>query len=304
MQVGPEVVPGDTRNPLNGDHSVGRDFVPLVYRGTGNSEGFRQLWNTTNCHGGSLQGSFRVLVHARQSKIHLLFCQVLLGVTRKLNSANVNFMQTLGQKIKAARLAAGMIQPDLAEKLGVTRNAVSLWESDKNGPSLSTLMKLVKLIPLEIDGMTSVGLVEPQPAGLPIMGEVRAGAWLEIDNDVEVTGHIPVAPDRRYRGQRQYALKVVGTSMNKVAQPGIFVIVADWTDNGADLKDGDLVVVRRERAHTYEVTLKRARKAGASWEFWPESDDPRHQEPIRPSRDNLEWTVAIVGKVIGKYEPL
>jgi transcriptional regulator with XRE-family HTH domain len=228
----------------------------------------------------------------------------MLSVTSKSNSANVFFMSTLGQKIKAARLSSGMKQTDLAEKLGVTRNAVSLWESDKNGPVMATLMRLAKIIPLEIEGVTSSETAEPSPSGLPIMGEVRAGAWLEIDSDVEPTGHIPASSDQRYRGQRQYALKVVGTSMNLVAKPGIFVVVADWTDNGADLKHDDVVVVRRERAHTYEVTLKKARKVGDTWELWPESDDPKHQEPIRLKDENPEWSVVIVGKVIGKYEPL
>jgi SOS-response transcriptional repressor LexA len=198
-----------------------------------------------------------------------------------------------------------MKQSLLAEKLGVTRTAVSLWETDKNGPVMATLMKMAKIIPLEIEGVTSGKL---EDAGyvqyIPVVGEVRAGAWLEIDGESEVSGSIPLSVDLRYRNQRQFALKVVGTSMNKVVRPGVFVVVADWTDNGSDISEDDLVVVRRERAHTYEVTLKRVKKGEKAWELWPESDDPRHQEPIRLANENPDWEVAIVGKVIGKYEPL
>jgi SOS-response transcriptional repressor LexA len=211
----------------------------------------------------------------------------------------------MDNKVAFFRTKAGLSQEELAQRIGTTNQQIGRLESGKRKLSPDWMERLAPAL-----GIRPHELIyhaegdDIQPSGLPIMGEVRAGAWLEIDSDVEPVGNIPASTDQRYRSQRQYALRVVGNSMNLVARAGIYVVIADWTDNGADLKDGDLVVVRRERDHTYEVTLKRARKAGDTWEFWPESDDPKHQEPLRPSLDNLEWTVAIVGKVIGKYEPL
>lgn len=212
----------------------------------------------------------------------------------------------IGEKVKMYREALGLSQPELAAKIGVKQATISQLENGVNKGS-----KHLPRIAAEL-GVTVAALDESLPAtiitaalvGLPIRGEVRAGAWLEIDDQPEALGRIPMAPDIRYKLQRQYALRVVGTSMNKVAKPGVFVVVADWSDNGAELQDGDLVVVRRERDHTYEVTLKRAKMGRKAWELWPESDDPKHQEPLKLEHDNPEWTVSVIGKVIGKYEPL
>jgi SOS-response transcriptional repressor LexA len=141
-----------------------------------------------------------------------------------------------------------------------------------------------------------------EPPQIAVVGEVRAGSWLEIDGDQEILEHIPVAPDSRWVHCRQYALKVVGTSMNKVAQPGDYVIVADWSHMGAEIKDEDLLVVKRQRGTTYEVTLKRARQSKKGWQLWPESSDPRWQTPLRLDDGNREVEVSILGRVIAIYK--
>jgi len=143
------------------------------------------------------------------------------------------------------------------------------------------------------------------PTGIVIAGDVRAGAWLEDEvNDLGDRDFLPLSPDPRFSRAPQIAYRVIGTSMNKVAQPGQFVIVASWPELGDELKDGDLVVVRRERAMTHEITLKRARLKNGEWQLWPESTDPRHQEPIELSDGGRDVVVSIIGKVIGKYEPM
>ena len=174
-------------------------------------------------------------------------------------------MTSIGEKIKAGREVKRWTQSALAARIGVTRNAVSQWESDKNGPGLGSLLKLCAELGLSPSDFS----VEPQQSspsepvvGMPIRGEVRAGAWLEHDGDGIDFGTLPTIPDPRYPNVEQFALRVVGTSMNKIAAPGQYVIVASWAELGAELKDGDLVVVRRERAMTYEATLKRAKKNG------------------------------------------
>ena len=49
---------------------------------------------------------------------------------------------TLGNKISALRSAAQISQEDLAEKLGVSRQAVSKWESGATQPELPKLIEL------------------------------------------------------------------------------------------------------------------------------------------------------------------
>ena len=53
--------------------------------------------------------------------------------------------QTLGRRIQEARKAAGLSQESLGERLGVSRQAVSKWETGTADPSTSNLLALAKL---------------------------------------------------------------------------------------------------------------------------------------------------------------
>lgn len=67
---------------------------------------------------------------------------------------------TLGQQIASARREKGMTQEMLAEKLGVTRQAVARWETGKALPGTANLFMLRQLlgIPLEAADMEATDL--------------------------------------------------------------------------------------------------------------------------------------------------
>lgn len=48
----------------------------------------------------------------------------------------------IGQRIKAARQAAGLSRKDLAERLGVTANAISNYENDVSFPKPPVLFAM------------------------------------------------------------------------------------------------------------------------------------------------------------------
>ena len=50
----------------------------------------------------------------------------------------------LGKKIKVARIKTGLVQSDLADRIGVTQNYISLIETGKKIPSLKTLTKIAR----------------------------------------------------------------------------------------------------------------------------------------------------------------
>lgn len=58
---------------------------------------------------------------------------------------------TTGQKIFECRKKAGLTQEELAEKLGVTRQAVSKWESDAAFPETEKVLELCRLFSLSAD---------------------------------------------------------------------------------------------------------------------------------------------------------
>ena len=67
--------------------------------------------------------------------------------------------QTLGKRIVQHRKALGLTQDQLAEKLGVTAQAVSKWENDQSCPDITMLPKLAAIF-----GITTDALLGSQPA--------------------------------------------------------------------------------------------------------------------------------------------
>lgn len=60
----------------------------------------------------------------------------------------------IGEKIKKLREEAGMSQEALAEKMGVTRQAVSKWENDLSMPDMQNLLKLSALFGVSMEEWT------------------------------------------------------------------------------------------------------------------------------------------------------
>lgn len=124
-----------------------------------------------------------------------------------------------------------------------------------------------------------------RPMGsIPILGSIRAGSWLEVDQLDSATDqeyqHIPALLD--YPLDWQYAFTVEGTSLNKRAEEGDILQCVDLIKSGLDVEDNRLVIVERTKheGSMIERTAKRVRKTSSGFELWPESTDPAHQEPI------------------------
>ena len=67
-----------------------------------------------------------------------------------------NLQNSLGTRIKEARIKAGMSQKDLAERVGFeSPTAISLIESDQRGVSVDILRKIGEVLHLDIDYLLS-----------------------------------------------------------------------------------------------------------------------------------------------------
>ena len=67
---------------------------------------------------------------------------------------------TFGEKLKKLRTDNGLTQDELAEKIYVTRTAISKWETDKGYPSIDSLKQLSTLFDIRIDELISDADVE------------------------------------------------------------------------------------------------------------------------------------------------
>lgn len=66
-------------------------------------------------------------------------------------------MSTIGSNIRAFRLRNKLTQEQLAEKLGVTFQAVSKWETNANTPDIALLPEIAKSLGIMIDDLFSDG---------------------------------------------------------------------------------------------------------------------------------------------------
>lgn len=58
---------------------------------------------------------------------------------------------SLGTRIRQCRLKAGLSQEKLAELLGISRQAVTKWESDQSAPSTENLFRLADILGTTVD---------------------------------------------------------------------------------------------------------------------------------------------------------
>ena len=83
---------------------------------------------------------------------------------------------TLGQSIKAARLAAHISQEQLAEKIPISASAISHYEKDRHRPSVETLEKIAEVLGVSVE--------ELEKGNAPLRtGRVREKGFADIDEE-------------------------------------------------------------------------------------------------------------------------
>ena len=89
---------------------------------------------------------------------------------------------TLSEKLQSLRKAAGLSQEALAERLNVTRQAVSKWETGEGKPDIDNLLPLAKLLGTTVDYLLDDGAEEaqPQPEPRPQTESVGRELWEQL----------------------------------------------------------------------------------------------------------------------------
>lgn len=90
-----------------------------------------------------------------------------------------------GQRISALRKARGMTQESLAQKLGITNQAVSKWESDQCCPDIMQLPVLADIFEISLDAL--FGREMPQPQAEPTV--IHDLPW-EDGNDLHAVCYV------------------------------------------------------------------------------------------------------------------
>jgi len=85
-----------------------------------------------------------------------LFVLIVKALKRYIKSGEVrkeksNIKRSLGETLKEHRTKCKMTQEFVAESIGVSRQAVSKWESGASDPSTSNLFALAKLFGVSVE---------------------------------------------------------------------------------------------------------------------------------------------------------
>lgn len=85
-------------------------------------------------------------------------------------------MKSFGDRLRTARVAAGMTQEQLGFALGVTKSSVSAWENDRETPSFRLLPELRSVLDHSLDELVC-GTTGTAPDGA-----VRESSELYVGN--------------------------------------------------------------------------------------------------------------------------
>jgi len=146
---------------------------------------------------------------------------------------------------------------------------------------------------------------------LRYVGEVAAGLWLSQDSDVDepVTKDFGLTPSPRWPTDLQFVVRVRGTSINRVAPDGSYLLCVDTNRARYHARDGDLVIVERRRYGGSEIerTAKRYRQNEDRFELWPDSTDSTHRpiiiEPHEPGEGTTIEIIGLVDRYAHSVEP-
>lgn len=165
--------------------------------------------------------------------------------------------ETLGKKLCALRKSAGLTQDAVAERMGVSPQAVSKWENDFSCPDIMMLPKIARLYGIQIDDLFGTNPVRAeQPVSVssennadvsPEKLYLNVYVLSKAGDDIKV--HIPFVLVRELVETGKNISGVFGTDLSGVDLESVYQLV----QNGAV---GELVTVTTQNGDTVRVVVE------------------------------------------------
>lgn len=101
---------------------------------------------------------------------------------------------SIGERIITLRKELKISQVQLADALGVTRQAISKWENDQSNPDTLNLIKLADLLNTDVEFLATGRLASPLPVPAPeIVKQIETVEKIvEVEKIIEVEKRITV----------------------------------------------------------------------------------------------------------------
>lgn len=240
----------------------------------------------------------------------LLFSQAMLAILSIAPDAafgNKGLMDHVDW-LKAGLKQPGKTQKGLADALRIDATAVSKMLSGKRRLQLHEVPKASAYLGIDPPGRDQqanhlVAFAHPTTDSVPLRKIAAGGVWREKDKPMMLEPvAIPVVPEPRLRGLKQYATRIDGTDFNKMLRPGDYAILVSFREMRASPHDGDIVEVERRHGDLVETAIRRVRLHGSQVELWPESTEAEWQTPLRLT-NGVKDQVEITGLYVGMFRP-
>ena len=170
-------------------------------------------------------------------------------------------MKSIGSKIRGLRERAGLTQTALGKAVGVSKAAVSQWESDETTPTGPNLVKCAAILEVTAESLTrtnsaNVETITPPFHPIPLIDYIQAGQWAEIADAYQRGDGEEMLSTSGPCGPHTFGLCVKGRSMEPDYLEGDIIIV----DPDVRPDPGDFVVAKLDG--TEETTFKKYRPRG------------------------------------------
>ena len=139
----------------------------------------------------------------------------------------------LQDQIRTLRKAANLSQRQLAQKIGMSQQALAKYENGQATPNPTTLSELAHVLGVSVDHL--LGNRTDDAIRVPVLGQVAAGIPIEAVEEVEGEVLLP----REMDDEEYFALRIHGQSMEPRMMEGDIVIVRQQQD----VESGQIAVV-------------------------------------------------------------
>ncbi|WP_051213293.1 LexA family protein [Maritalea myrionectae] len=202
-------------------------------------------------------------------------------------------------RIKELMIEKKISRDDLAHAVGVHPVTISRLISGRIDLSGERLQALAKAFNVSPEAIISDTPVVPMRT-VKVVAFVQAGAWAE-SNELpdEDQFSVAVPQDTDLAKYSLTGVQVRGPSMNLRYPEGTVLVITNAIETQEDIQPGKRYVVERERPdglREYTVKTLHRDEEGHFW-LMPESNDPRHQQPIEVNGD-LGDTIRVLGRVV------
>jgi SOS-response transcriptional repressor LexA len=228
------------------------------------------------------------------------------------------------QRLDEAAAAKGMSDRQLAFLAGRSDSLIrDLRRRGKVGPTIEAVEAIAAGLEVSpawlafgIPGSNIKGTANAATTGfnvkaIPLVGTVSGGVWREVDSlDQDEKPASLFQADPRWPADRQFALRVEGESINRIARDGDLIAVVAVEALEKPPANGALVIVEESRddGALIRTTAKRLHVRGKLTELHADSDDPRWRDVrliIEPDTDDARLiTTRIVGLVTAVHKAL